>query len=565
MRKRGIKLRLVDQSFEILAMLLEHAGEVVTREALRRRLWPDAVYVDFDNNLNKAMAKLREVLGDSPARTRFIETLPKRGYRFIGTVSRVESARPRLLVMPFLNLSGDSSQEYFSEAMTEEIIGALASVAAESLAVIARTTAMHYKGSERAVGAIGRELSLDYIVEGSARKENGRVTANVQLIRVRDESHLWSQHYDAEMSDLLNIEIGIAEAIAARIGLSPRPGARKSVMDVVAYDLYSKGRYHLSTPTLKDMEKAQHLLEQAIARAPDFALAYDSLGEVFWYRGFWGLDPPRRACSEGIYYLLRALEIDNRLAETHALLAMYRKGLGYDWTEVHREIVLARKLNPASPLVKERAAIIDSLPHGLMNEAVAELEGALESDPLSPSIRGWLVTCLWLGHHSDRAIEEARTLLELHPTGHISYFVAGFCYCDKGMFPEAIAAHRKAAELSGGSPAMLGWLGLTLAQSGAAAEAREILDGLLLLARDRYIAPTSIAWIHLGLGEIDEAYTWMDRAAECGDQMLVPILTYQFFDPLRSDARFEALLRKMNLDAKSEERRALLIERERAG
>jgi tetratricopeptide (TPR) repeat protein len=245
---------------------------------------------------------------------------------------------------------------------------------------------------------------------------------------------------------------------------------------------------------------------------------------------------------------LRALEIDNTLADTHVLLGMYRSVLDYAWPEVQREMDRARQLDPASPLVRTRYAVSGLLPHGRMEEAVAELEGALESDPLSPFIRIWFGMMLWLGRHYDRAIEQAKILLELEPAGYLSHFAAGLYYREKGMFDEAIAAHRRAVELSGGSPLMLGWLGLALAQSGNTAEARAVLDRLHPIAHETYVPPTSFAWIHLGLGEIDDAFTWMDRAVDGRDQMMIPIKTYPFLDAIRADPRFSALLRKMNLE-----------------
>ncbi len=175
---------------------------MVTREELRLRQWPGNVFVDFENNLNTAMARLREVLGDSSERPRFIETLPKRGYRFIGSLAGPQEVRPRLLALPFVNLSGDSSQDYFSDAMTEELIGALAAVAPEHLAVIARTTAMYYKGRQKPIAEIGREMNADYVVEGSACRTDHRVAANVQLVRTADETHLWAQRYDVALQDL---------------------------------------------------------------------------------------------------------------------------------------------------------------------------------------------------------------------------------------------------------------------------------------------------------------------------------------------------------------------------
>jgi TolB-like protein len=549
LRKHGIKLKLADQSFEVLAILLEHAGEVVTREDLRRRLWPEDVFVDFDNNLNTAIARLREALSDSANHPLLIETLPRRGYRFVASLSQPAPAIPRLLVLPFANLSGDPAQEYFSDAMTEEIIGALAGLAPDHLAVIARTTAMHYKGSQKDITQIGRELAVDYVVEGSVRRLDDRIVVSVQLIQVSDQTHLWTNRYDSELRDLFSMESAAAQAIAGQLGIAPRRAARKSTEDLAVYNLYIQGRYHLFKGTPEDMAKAKLYLEEAIARDPEFALAYDSLAEIYWYWGFLGFAPPREACSAGMFCALRAVEIDNTLAETHALLGMYRKELDYAWPEVQREMGLALQLNPASPLVRTRYAVSGLLPHGRIEEAIAEMERAVELDPLSPFIRIWLGIMLWLGRDYDGAIEQAQMLLELDPASYMSHFAAGLYYREKGMFEEAIAAHRRSVELSGGSPLMLGWLGLALAQSGKTAEARAILDRLHMIAREAYVPPTSFAWIHLGLGERDDAFLWMDRAVDGRDHMMGPLKTYPFLDPIRADPRYLALLRKLNLEA----------------
>jgi TolB-like protein len=273
LRKRGVKLRLRDQSFEVLAILLEHPGEVVTREDLRRRLWPEDVFVDFDGNLNTAMARLREALNDSAERPRFIETLPRRGYRFIASLSERSARRPRLLVLPFANLSGDSANEHIADAMTEEIITELASLAPEHLAVIARTTAMHYKGSQKEIAGIGRELAVDYVVEGSVRPAGGRIGMAVQLIQVTDQTHLWSKRFDASADEIFRVRSAVADGICAHLGITPARAAKKPTQDLAAYNLYLEGRYHLHSRTPGEMAKAKPLLEEAVARDPQFALA----------------------------------------------------------------------------------------------------------------------------------------------------------------------------------------------------------------------------------------------------------------------------------------------------
>lgn len=556
LRKRGVKISLRDKSFEALTLLLEHPGRLVTREELRRRLWPQDVFVDFDNNLNTAIARLREALSDSAEHPRFIETLPRRGYRFIGHVSEPVRApapapappRARLLVLPFANLGGDPAPEYFSDRVSEEIIGALAGLAPERLAVVARTTARHYKGTHKDMVEIGRELALDYIVEGSARRTNDLIVISAQLIQVSDGTHLWTNRYEGELRDLFSMENAAALAIAAALGITSRRPLRKPTEDVQAYDLYLQGRYcHEKGNPPESFVKARQCFEQAVERDPEFALAYDSLAEMYWHIGFHGLMPPKEALSAGIFHVLRAIEIDNTLAETHALLGQYRKQLDFNWSEVRREMNRALQLNPTSPIVRQRYAVTGLMPHGHIEEAVRELEGALELDPMGTIGRFWLGIMLWLGRHYDQAMQHGRVMLELDPGLYLGYYIIGLCCREKRLFEEAVAAHRKATELSGGSPVTMGMLGMALADSGNEEEARAILKHFRETERSAYVPPTSLAWIHLALGETDRFFTCMDRAIDARDHMLMPIKSYPFLDGIRREPRYLRLLRRMNL------------------
>jgi TolB-like protein len=559
--KRGVKVRLREQLFAVLSMLLEHAGEVVAREELQKRLWPGDVIVDFELNLNTIIARLREVLGDSAEHPRYIETLPKRGYRFLVTASAgapsepVAQRRVRLIVLPFSNAGGDPAEEYFSDAMTDELIIALCQVAPENLAVIARTTAMHYKRSEKDVARIGRELGVDYVVEGGVRRSGDHVAMNVQLIQTADQTHVFARKYDAEMAELFSLQTRIAEDVAAHIpslsGL--RGGARvrkKPTEDLEAYLLYRQGRHHMYRETAEGLTTAKQCFEEAIARDPRFALAYDALGELYWWSGFFGHLPPKRGYSIGIWAALKAIEIDPTLAETHSLLGQFRvrrKGV-FDWPEVRREMTLAMEMDPSSPLVRFRYAVSDLLPHARLKEAIGEIEYALEFDPLSVMLRCWLSIFLWLARDYDRALREARFMERLDPESFIAQMMVGNACRESGMLEEAIAAHRRAVELSGGVPQMIGLLGLDLARSGNTTEARSLLRRLQEIASQAYISPTSFAWIHVGLGEIDDAFVWLERSIDEGDAFIIPIKTYPFLDPLRADPRFPALLRKMNLE-----------------
>jgi TolB-like protein/Tfp pilus assembly protein PilF len=558
LRKRGTRIRLRDQSLRVLAMLLERPGEVVARAELQKRLWPQDVFVDFENNLNAVIARLREALGDSAERPRYIETVSKRGYRFIAAVaeivpapSRAAAARTRVAVLPFVNLSGDPGQEYFSDAITEEIINALASLAPERLAVIARTTAMHYKGSRKEVVRIGRELGVEYVVEGSAQPTQDRVAICVQLIQVGNQAHLWAKRYDPEPGGIPGTPGEIAQAIADKLGVDTQAGGRARrfpTTDLGAYHLYLRGRYHLGKYTPENIGKARECFENAIARDPEFALAYDSLAELFFFLGLFGFARPADVLSAGIFHVVRALEIDNTLAKTHALLAMYRKELDYNWAEVQRESARALELNPASPLVRFRYGISGPMPQGRIPEAVAEIVLALEPDPLNVYVRCWLALILYFGRQYGRALEEARLALELDPSHFLGYVAIGLVRCEEQRFDEANDALRRAAELSGGIPLVLGWLGLSLGRSGNAAEARSILERLTAIGRETYVPPTSIAAIHLGLGEIDAAFDWMDRAVDARDPILIPIKSVPYLDPIRADPRYLALLRRMKLE-----------------
>jgi len=569
LRKRGVRIRLRDQSFKVLAALLEHAGHVVTRDELRQRLWHDEFFVDFENSLNTAVAHLRQALGDSADHARYVETLRRRGYRFIASLSEpvatVEAAEPqraRLLVLPFVNLSGDAAQEHLSDAVTDDIITELASAAPEHLAVIARTTAMYYKTRSKDVTRIGRELRVDWVVEGGVRCADERIGINVQVIRARDQEHVFAKRYDADTKEVFGLQGHVARAIAEHIAESAgintiRVGAgggdratRIPTGDVVAYNEYLQGRRHLDrlSQVLQGFEKGRAHLEKAIARDPGFALAHEALAQVYWYLSYSGVMPPRDAFAAGVLHAVRALEIDSTRAETRALVAQYHKQLDYDWPDIERELRHALALDPTSPFVRWLYALSWLMPQGLIGEAIAELERALEWDPLSYEVHHWLTVMLALERNWDGVIDHARLLIELEPTVPFGPWLLGVGLRGKGLLDESVACHRTAVDLSNGSAMMLGWFGLVLGSIGRTDEARGVLERLETMARAGYVPPTSFAWTYLGLRNVDAAFDWLDRAVDARDQFMMPIKSYSFFDPLRDDPRFHALLRKMNLE-----------------
>ncbi|HXH50133.1 MAG TPA: FlgO family outer membrane protein [Terriglobia bacterium] len=563
--RRGVRINLREKSFQVLAFLLERPGEVVTRDELYRRLWREEVFVDFESNLNATIARLREALNDSADRPRYIETLPKHGYRFLASTSETvrpsapsQTRRTRLAVLPFVNLSGNSSEEYFSDAMTDDVISALANLAPETLSVIARTTAMRYKGSHKDISRIGRELKVDYILEGSVRLNQDRVTINVQLVQASDQAHVFARKYDSELRDIFAIQNCIAQAVVAQIpptvgglraGAAAKRQARKPTEDIGAYQSFIHGRYYLNKYTPEGMAKAKQYFEEALARDANFALPHIGLAELYWYLAFYGFSPPKDACALGLFHALRAVEIDNSIGETHALIASFRKVPDYNWLEIQRELARALELSPASPVVRLRYAIMGLMPHGHLRQAISEIEIVLESDPLSLNTRLWLSILHWLARDFDRCVEQARLMLEIDSTNFMGHLMLGVGRTMQHFHEEAAAALKKAVELSGNSRMVLAWLGLALAQGGRTAEARALLQQLHAAAAKSYVPPSCFAWTHIGLGEIDEAFVWMDRAIDARDPMVTPIRSYCFMDPLRADPRFAALLRKMNLDS----------------
>lgn len=558
--KNGSRVLLRGQPLEVLAVLLEHPGEVVTREELRRRLWRDDVFVDFDNNLNTAIARLQDVLHDSAQQPQFIETLPKLGYRFIADVAEAAarrvpptSGRPRLLVLPFVNLSADQAKEYFSDAMTEEIIAALATLAADRLAVIARTTSMHYKGSRQDLGSIGRELTVDYIVEGSVRLDPDGFVVHLQLVQVSDQSHLWAGRYEAKARDVFRIHREAAQAIAERTGAvgvskDALPAQRQPTQDPVAYNLYVQGRYHLNQWTNEGLVRAREFFEKATQRDPQFALAYNSLAELYWFAGFFGYVPPLDVFRVGLFAAMRAFEIDPTSAETLGLIAHYRKQCDYDWPEAERLVRRGLELSPDSLQLQLDLASLILLTYGRVEEAAVMIERILERDPLSLTARGWLSAVYGLARQFDRSVDEARLIIEMAPEYWLGHWHEGISLLDRGDMDAGVEAIRKASKFSADSPLMLGWLGMALARSGRKAEALGILERLRQMNSKIYVPPSGYAWIHYALGEFDEAFTWLDRSIEMHDPFILPLKTYPWLDPVRSDPRYLAVLRKLHLD-----------------
>ena len=452
-------------------------------------------------------------------------------------------------VLPFTNMSGAKEDDYLCEGLAEEIINALTRI--PGLRVIARTSSFVVGRLGLDIREAGTRLGAESILEGSVRRAGTRVRVTAQLVSTRDGSHLWSERYDRQMTDLLALEDDVAGAIAERLrgGLALESGEhRRREVDREAYVAFLEGRHHFARGTPEALEKAMACYQRAIERDPGFAVAHDSLAELYWFLGMFGIAPPRDVFSTSTWHALRALELDDALAETHALLGMLRKELDYNWTEVDRECRRALELNRESPLVRLRYAISGLMPHGRVAEAVGEIDGVVQLDPLSVLSRWWLAVMAYLARAWDRVNEEAQHMIALDPGHFLGHWTLGVHRDANGAGAEAVAALERAHQLSGGSPFTLGFLAYGCGRAGRAKKVRTLLDSAAEAAKVGYVPPSTFAFGYIGLGDWDGAFEWLDRAVEGRDPLVMPIKTYLFMDPVRDDPRYRALLRKMNLE-----------------
>ena len=548
LRKQGVKIKLQEQPLQILAMLLEHPGEVVTREELRNKLWPADTFVDFDHGLNKAINKLREALGDSADSPRFIETLAKRGYRFLRDLQASPGQIRSLLVLPLENLSRDPEQEYFADGLTEELITKLARI--NALRVLSRTTSMHYKGVRKPLPEIARELQVEGVVEGTVLRSGEQVRISAQLIHAPTDTHLWAESYERDLRNVLSLQSEIAQAIAreVQVKLTPEERARFAEVHLVnpeAYEAYLKGRYHWNRRSATELPMAVRCFQQAIAKDSAYAAAYSGLADSLSSFGTWGFVSPHEGCSKAKGPALRALDLDPSLGEAHVSLAWINAWYDYDFVAAETEFERAIELNPRYPTAHYWFGFFLAL-MGRYEEGYTELKRAIRLDPLLGVFHWGLGFVCWCSRRYDQAIGELEKALELEPTFAGAHGVLGWTYLCKSMPGPAIAAARRAIELSQGAPTFVHGLAAAHAAAGQGDEARKIMQQLNELSKQRYVMPIFVARIHAALGEKDEALRCLETAYQERASWMIFLKTDPLLDTLRSDPRFEELLRRMN-------------------
>ena len=557
LRNGARRIRLQEQPFEILRLMLERPGDIVTREQLRQRLWPDGTYVDFEHSLNAAVKRLRAALGDDAENPRFVETLPRRGYRFIAPLSHVTEppaaaeapARLRLAVLPFTNLSEDPAQDYFSDGLTEEMIAQLGSIYRGRIGILARWSSMTFKGTTRRAREIGEALNADYLLEGSVRREGDRVRITARLVEAATETHLWSQTYDRELVDCLDVQSEVAAHVARSLAveLVPEAPARRAAGgDPAAYQLYLKGRYYWNKPADDGLAEAIGFYEQAIAEAPALGLAHAALARARVARAEYYRGVPRLALKDAETCAARALAIDRGLDEALIALGDVRRMHDLDWRGAEEAYTHAIALNPSCETAHRKyATLLSALCRH--DEARREADRACALDPLCLSVATAGAWVRFAAGDYEGAIAECRDTIDMDPALTTARRVLGAALLLCGREAEALVELESAVALADPDPVLLAWLAHARGVTGARAEARQALERARGLAAERYVSRYHLAIAYAGLDDLDAAFAALDEAWLDRDPGLAFVQVEPRFEPLRGDRRYRALLARVNL------------------
>ncbi len=532
---------------DLLVYLADHAGRVVTKDELSEKVW-GAKFVS-DSALARAMTGLRQALGDAVESPRYVETIPKRGYRLVAEVERETVAAPNsIAVLPFQDLSKSRDQEYFCDGLAEELINSLTQMS--GLRVVARTSAFAFKHKALDAREIGRKLNAGALVEGSLQCSGQRLRVTVQLVDAKDGYHVWSQRFDGRMGDIFALEDEIARGVAEklRVRLGAAEAVRPAAADPEAYRLCLQGRHAYMKMTAAAMEQAIQCYRKALEREPGCARAWAGLADAYWDGAEMGLLNGPDDLREGRRAALRAVELDPNLAEAHAALGIYRGVYEFDWAAAEKEFAEGLRLNPHSPVVRERYATFYLQAQLRMDEAVAHLCAALENDPLSPLLHAQLGHIYYLRRENAPALEQAQHALALEP-GHVQALaVLVMVFVQEQRWAELQAFMAAAPADLMANPVALGGAGWTYALAGQPEAARQMLAALQVPRRFERVPSFSIAWVHHGLGERSQALAWLERAVEERDPKIVFLRTKPFWDGLREEPRFRRLLQKMALE-----------------
>jgi TolB-like protein/DNA-binding winged helix-turn-helix (wHTH) protein len=621
LRRDGTAVPMTPKAFDVLFLLIQNAGRIVTKDELMKAVWPDC-FVE-ESNLTQTIFMVRKAL-DETADRRYILTVQGQGYRFLVPVTEADRNRPEieapeavpdaisvpetrldshersarhwrapviasvagalvlilayaiwpwrsghgldaqagrimLAVLPFENFTGDAGQEYFSDGLTEEMISQIGNLDPSHLGVIARTSVMHYKHSPESIPEVGKDLGVQYVIEGSVRRDSERVRITVPLIHVKDQSRLWARQYDRDLGHLLELQSEIAREVGNEIefSLSGRrpietareaaahvPGAKSGTNSYEAFDLYLKGRYFWNKRTPEGFRQAADYFQQSIDRDPKYGRAYAGLADTFALMSTWYMGPQNELMPKARSAALRALELDESLAEAHASLALIKENYDYDWPGAEKEFRLAIQLDPQYATAHQWYAEFPSW-QGRFEEAIAESERARQLDPLSLIIASDYAAILYNSRQYDSALKQCRSVLDLDPNYDRAEGMMIPSYLQLGRYSEALEAINREADRGG--PWLLAWRAAVYSRSGQAEEAREVLTKLEQSAGSRTNGTATLLIAYSGTGQKERVIELLQRAYSEHSNAVVQIKVDPMYDPIRGDPRFEDLLRRVGL------------------
>jgi TolB-like protein/Tfp pilus assembly protein PilF len=554
LRNNGQRIRLQDQPLQILAMLLESPGQVVTREELRRRLWPSDTFVDFDHGLNKSINKLREALGDSAESPRFIETLPKRGYRFLA--SPEEPVAPKrnttidsIAVFPLTTSLPDPDLEYLSVGIPGSIIHSLSHI--PGLRVIAWNSLSRGQTREEDPLAIGRSVGAKVILIGRIWQRESKLRLHVDLLDTANGEALWGEQYDRDLTELFTIHDDIAREVSARLrvkltGEDASRLTKRYTENVEAYQLYVRARRWCEKRSAEGFQRGMDYLTRAIELDPNFALAHAELAQVISVPCYYGAVDPNVAYPKARASALRALEVDPNLPEAHEVLATILKNYDWNWEAAEKEYKLTIDLNPNYATARYHFSYLLG-EQGRFDEAIHEASEALSRDPMSGLLNAGLAFVLLHARSLDRCIEQARTAIEVDPTMVLSYWTLGIALEQKGEYAQASDAYRRS--LDAGSPPVFpaAFLAHACARAGQLQEAKNHLHELEELSRVRYVPFMAFVIAYEGLREIDLALDALEKSCSLRETNLIMTKVWHHFDALRAQPRFHVVERRVGL------------------
>jgi len=588
LRKSGHTVRLRPQAAKVLLLLASRPGQLITRDELREKVWGNETFVDFEHGLNLCIREVRAALDDDADTPRYVETLPKRGYRFIAAVEGTkQTARPlawrsvaviaaillatlavavianpthwrerifashqgsvrTIAVLPLQNLSGDATQDYFADGMTEALTTDLARM--ESLQVISRTSAIQYKTAKKSLPTIAQELHAEALVEGSVQRSGNRVRVTAQLVRASDDRHLWANTYERDFGDVLSLQDDVASDIAKQIekrlgGPQPAPALKVQAVNAEAYETYLRANYYFDR---FDLQKSIDYYRQAIKLDPNYAPAYAHMAEAYSFLAFFGAVSPGEGWGKTKEAASLAVQKDERLPEGHGALALAKLHYDWDFAGAEQEFKRALELNPSDADVRhEHAHYLMAM--GRLAESEAESKRAVELDPVGDGLNSCLCWHSFAARDYDEAVRLAAKFLKSQPDDPWEHTILGWTYEQKRMPDRAIVDFKTAVEVTKGDPFFVAALGHAYAVAGNRREAEKVLQTLSNRARKSYVSPFDVALIYTALGEKDKAFALLDKAVAEHSTFLVYTKWEPRLDPLRSDPRFQDLLKRIGL------------------